>query len=127
MTAESTFGPDGIARWTPSAPPIKDPRETLEAVGREILTPIGALFWAKERGVTHPFAQLVNTTPSEATLRRIEADYSAAAVRVPGVLVAKFRLLRGIAGIELAAIVTFGGGSGTLRGAPTGQVSAEVT
>jgi hypothetical protein len=122
--AISTYDPNGRTLAAFGAPRVTGRRAVMEDVARAISTPKGSLFYAPTTGVDHPFDQLVNATLPDSTLSRIEAEYTAAAVAVAGVLTARFRVVRNLAGsIEMGAFVSFDASvfgavvpSGTLSG-----------
>lgn len=123
---ESTFDPvTGLPSMGFDRPQITGPRVALEGCARTIMTQLGSLFWDTTQGVRVPAQKLLNMTPTDADLVRIQSEWGAACVaQVDGVTSATFSIardstgkaikFRGSIGLATVGVLPI---SGTLAGA----------
>lgn len=106
-SAVRMFRSDGTLDPDLDGPMITGPRVALEGVGVLLMTKAGSVPWSSFSGVARPLPSLINSTPSDPELRRIEADYAAAApAQVGNVVSARFAFQRTAAGLRLAGLIT---------------------
>lgn len=105
------FRADGTLDPDLDGPMLTGPRVALEAVAVTLFTLVGSNPYDRNMGVRLPLPALINYTGSDASLRRIEAEYAAAArTQVEMVGAARFAFSRTSRGLALTGAVTTSSG-----------------